>query len=364
MDSVAEARMPATYGIALSTANYVVTVGLGTPKQDMTVVFDTGSDLTWVQCKPCVGYCHDQQDPIYDPSKSSSYSNITCGAADCSLLRSATGHSGSCSSSTCVYGIQYGDKSYSVGYLASETLTLTPSDAVQGFKFGCGQKNRGLFGSTAGLLGLGRDRVSLVYQAAGKYKRVFSYCLPPTSRTTGFLSLGLPKSSPASFKYTPVLSLDPPSFYFLEMVGIKVGGQLLPISSSVFSDAGTVIDSGTVITRLPPSAYSALRAAFRRGMARYPTAAAVSILDTCYNLSSYSTVTVPKVELLFQGGAAVDVPFTGILFGSSASQVCLAFAGNSDATDIGILGNKQQTTYEVAYDAGKGRVGFAAGACS
>jgi len=36
-----------------------------------------------------------------------------------------------CSDSTCLYGIQYGDQSFSVGFFAQETLTLTPTDVRQ-----------------------------------------------------------------------------------------------------------------------------------------------------------------------------------------------------------------------------------------
>lgn len=46
-------KLPAQSGIAIGTGNYVVTVGLGTPKEDFTLVFDTGSGITWTQCQPC-----------------------------------------------------------------------------------------------------------------------------------------------------------------------------------------------------------------------------------------------------------------------------------------------------------------------
>jgi len=40
---------------------YVVTICIGTPPQYLTVLFDTGSDLTWVKCTPCAaGSCHAQ----------------------------------------------------------------------------------------------------------------------------------------------------------------------------------------------------------------------------------------------------------------------------------------------------------------
>ncbi|KAJ0965804.1 hypothetical protein J5N97_026942 [Dioscorea zingiberensis] len=59
-----EVQIPLSSGAKLSTLNYVVTVELGGRK--MTVIVNTGSDLTWVQCKPCTS-CYNQQDPVLIP---------------------------------------------------------------------------------------------------------------------------------------------------------------------------------------------------------------------------------------------------------------------------------------------------------
>ncbi|KAL3498249.1 hypothetical protein ACH5RR_040981 [Cinchona calisaya] len=360
-----KANLPAKPGTSLGTANYIVTVGLGTPKNDYNLVFDTGSDLTWTQCQPCTRFCYKQQDPIYDPTKSSSYTNISCSSAQCSALTSATGNSPGCSISTCIYGIQYGDQSFSVGFFAKERLTLTQTDAFDGFLFGCGQNNQGLFGNIAGLLGLGRDPLSIVSQTAQKYGKYFSYCLPSKSGSNGHLTFGK-GAVPNSVKFTPFARSSSQSnlFYFIDIQGISVGGRQLSISASVFQTGGSIIDSGTVITRLPPAAYSALRTAFRQQMARYKTAPAVSILDTCYDFSGQTTVSVPKISFFFSGNVMVDLDLKGILVAAKASQVCLAFAGNSAATDVGIFGNIQQQTFEVVFDVAGGMLGFAPGGCS
>ncbi|RID42396.1 hypothetical protein BRARA_J02280 [Brassica rapa] len=49
--------LQARSGRTLGSGNYIVTVGIGTPKHDLSLVFDTGSDLTWTQCEPCAGSC-------------------------------------------------------------------------------------------------------------------------------------------------------------------------------------------------------------------------------------------------------------------------------------------------------------------
>ncbi|KAG1327347.1 Aspartyl protease family protein [Cocos nucifera] len=357
--SLASVTVPNRVGISFSTLDYVVTVGFGTPEKHFTVIFDTGSDISWIQCQPCAGGCYAQNETLFDPSQSSTYANISCSSADCLSFGSA------CDASlTCFYSVQYGDGSYTVGFLARETLTLTPSNVLTKFDFGCGESNKGLFGSVAGLVGLGRGEASLASQAARVYGGVFSYCLPPRVSSTGYLTLGASGPSP-NVKFTPMLT-EPaaPSFYFVELIGLSVGGKNLSIPSSTFTDVGTIIDSGTVITRLPSSGYSALRDEFRRQMANYSMAPPLSIFDTCYNFTGVVSVSLPPVGLLFSGGVTLDVDPSGILYVVSMSQACLAFAGNDDPSSISIIGNMQQQTYDIVYDAARGMIGFGEGGCS
>lgn len=351
-------RSKARYG----SGNYVVAVGLGTPRRTVSLELDTGSSITWTQCQPCLGSCYQQQDPIFDPPASSSYSNVSCNSAECSQLRSPTGVKLGCDASRCVYGVQYGDRSYTIGFLSKEKLTLSASDVIPSFVFGCGQQNQ-FIGDDAGILGLGRSSLSIVYQTAQKYGKYFSYCLPSTSSSTGYLILG--KSGvPTSAKFTPFKGSRNTTFYVVDILSISVGGRQLPIKQSVFKAAGSIIDSGTVITRLPPAAYSAVSAAFDELMrTMYPRAPDYPLLDTCYDIGGNTTISIPTVSFTFGGNVKVDLDPSGIIVVISRSQVCLAFAGNSDASDVAIYGNIQQKTFEVVYDVEGGKLGFAPGGC-
>ncbi|KAL7165906.1 hypothetical protein ACSBR2_036721 [Camellia fascicularis] len=99
-------------------------------------------------------------------------------------------------------------------------------------------------------------------------------------------------------------------------------------------------------------------------MMQYPMPQALSILDTCYDLSKYSAVSIPKISFLFGDNIEVPLAANGILYAGSASQVCLAFAGNTAASDVGIFGNVQQQTLDVVYDVAGGKLGFGSGGCS
>ncbi|KAH7841637.1 hypothetical protein Vadar_032430 [Vaccinium darrowii] len=359
-----QATLPDRSSSTIGSPNYIVTIGLGSPKRDLSLIFDTGSGITWTQCLPCKK-CYKQQEPTYDPSASNSYRNITCKAPQCSQLTSATGISPGCATTTCVYGIQYGDSSSSVGFLGFEKLTLTPKDVFPNFIFGCGISNRGLFSGSAGLLGLDNDPFSVVSQTASKYGKYFSYCLPSQSSSTGTLTFGKGGTTSKNIKFTPSpVNPKNPQFYFVDINGIIVGGKKLPISKSVFKTPGTIIDSGTVITRLQPEAYAALRKSFREALKDYNMTNGTSILDTCYDFTNYDTVQIPKISFLFAGGVEVPLDLAGILIGSSLSQVCLAFAGNSKASSVGIFGNVQQQTLDVVHDVDGGKIGFGTAGCS
>ncbi|PKU75811.1 Protein ASPARTIC PROTEASE IN GUARD CELL 2 [Dendrobium catenatum] len=243
-----DARVPTNEGRSLGSNNFIVTIGLGTPPKFFSVEIDTGSDLTWIQCKPC-DLCHKQKDPIYDPHESSTFRTISC----FSIL----------------YELQYGDDSITKGSLIKDTLRLS-SDVIHNFRFGCGHLNRGIFEMEDGLLGLGQGSVSIISQAPQLYGKVFSYCLPSKPTIDGYLALG---SSATGVQYTLMLrSIKYPSFYFVNLDSIYVNHEKIELPPNEFGFPATMLDSGSVITRLLPITYSALRITFRKHMAKYRTA--------------------------------------------------------------------------------------------
>ncbi|KAJ9545983.1 hypothetical protein OSB04_025690 [Centaurea solstitialis] len=160
MLGTSKATLPYKFGITTGSGNYIVKVTLGNPKKDLSLIFDT--------------------DPIFEPAFSTTYSNISCIAPECSSLTFATENQPCTkSSSRCLYSATYGDRSFSVGHFGKDKFTLTSQDVIDDFYFGCGQDNKGLFRGVVGLLGLGPDKLSIVSQSADKYVKVFSICLPP-----------------------------------------------------------------------------------------------------------------------------------------------------------------------------------------
>ncbi|CAM0878482.1 unnamed protein product [Alopecurus aequalis] len=353
------ATVPLSPRHSVDAGNYVTQLGFGTPATLYTMVIDTGSSLTWLQCSPCEVFCNRQTGPIFDPQASSTYASVPCSAPQCAELVDATNSPSGCSdSNVCKYHSGYGDKSFSSGYLGKDTVSLG-SSSFPAFYYGCGQDNKGFVDSRAGMIGLSKSKLSLFNQLAPSLGSSFSYCLP-TSASAGYLSIG--PYNPGLYSYTPMLSSSVnPVLYFVGIAGMSVGGRPLAVSSSAYRSLPTIIDSGTVITRLPPAVYTALSKAVASAMAGTPRAPAAGILDTCFQ-GQASDLHMPTVDLTFSGGLTLQLVSGNVLYDLDGSTTCLAFAASKSR--IAVIGNTQQQTFNVVYDVTQSRIGFAAGGCS
>lgn len=200
----------------------------------------------------------------------------------------------------------------------------------------------------------------------------FSYCLPSTDQAGASGSLVMGNQSGVFKNVTPIAytrmlpNLQLSNFYILNLTGIDVGGVSLHVQASSFGNGGVILDSGTVISRLAPSVYKALKAKFLEQFSGFPSAPGFSILDTCFNLTGYDQVNIPTISMYFEGNAELNVDATGIFYlvKEDASRVCLALASLSDEYEMGIIGNYQQRNQRVLYDAKLSQVGFAKEPCT
>ncbi|KAL7199872.1 hypothetical protein ACSBR2_022057 [Camellia fascicularis] len=122
-------------------------LSIGTPPVPLFGIVDTGSDLTWTQCKPCT-QCFKHKLPYFDPKHSSTYKELSCLSQFCEVLGSADPSTCTGNDSICQYSISYGDNSFSIGHLAAETFTFessTPRRAapIPNMVFGCGHNDKG-----------------------------------------------------------------------------------------------------------------------------------------------------------------------------------------------------------------------------
>ncbi|KAK8641150.1 hypothetical protein V6N13_010578 [Hibiscus sabdariffa] len=340
---------------SVGAGNYLVQVDFGTPAKKFSLTLDTGSYITWVRCQRCTEYsCPQQHDEsLYYPSSSSTSTVVPC---DLGPL--------------CYFKQRYMDNSLSFGIFVADTVSLEQDYEIPEFVFGCAEKESGDFGEADGILALAQGGTSihgsfsLTSQTKDTFDNVFCHCLPRSDSTMGFVYFGekAHENCPFSGSYTPLVTGYDPNFYFVNLIAITIGQTRVEISSGG-SSTEAVIDSGTVITRLPSSVYSALRSEFQGLMSKYPTALPDETLDTCYNLERYDEPEIPMV-LHFDNLDLSLGPAAVTWKGSSqGSRVCLAFAEKENEDDHTIIGNHQQQNLNILYNIPEQRVEIGPGKC-
>ncbi|XP_021735133.1 aspartic proteinase CDR1-like [Chenopodium quinoa] len=347
---------------------YLMNISLGSPPITMLGIADTGSDLTWTQCKPCV-QCYKQRLPIFDPKKSSSFKPIPCGSPRCYTdLATRTCNS----NSDCSYYYSYGDQSYTNGVLASETVTFgshTPS--FPEVLVGCGHENGGTFTELgSGIIGLGGGAFSLVTQIKPTIGGKFSYCLVPFFKTdlVGKISFG-PEAlvSGSGVVSTPLVTKDPSTFYYLTLESIAVGNVNFEYKTSVSSmtknskyteEGNIIIDSGTTLTLLPEEFYQDIEAELRKNIKAESVEDPEGVMSLCYK--SDEDMDVPVVKVRF-AGAELELKPSNTFVRVQEDMVCFAMI---PASEVAIFGNLAQMDFLVGFDLEEGKVSFKAANCS
>ncbi|KAF7825648.1 aspartic proteinase PCS1 [Senna tora] len=363
-----------------------VSLSVGSPPQNVSMVIDTGSELSWLRCNQT----HPVLPTYFDPTRSSSYFPIPCSSSTCTTRTRDFPIPASCDSNMlCHATLSYADSSSTEGNLASDTFRVGGSDDP-GVVFGCMNSSIDSSGSdadsnTTGLIGMNRGSLSFVSQL--NFSK-FSYCISD-SDFSGVLLLGDTNFSwLAPLNYTPMVQISTPLPYFdraaytVPLRGIKVSGKLLPISESVFvpdhTGAGqTMVDSGTQFTFLLGPAYTVLRSEFLNQtnatlrVLDDPNFAFQIAMDLCYRVPKTQTKLpeLPHVSLVFDG-AEMKVSGEQLLyrvpgqFAGNDSVYCFTF-GNSDLLGVEafIIGHLQQQNFWIEFDLAKSRIGLAHVSC-
>ncbi|XP_027768465.1 aspartic proteinase CDR1-like isoform X2 [Solanum pennellii] len=300
--------------VASNNGEYLMRYSIGTPPVHTLGVADTGSDLTWTQCLPCKN-CFKQQSRIFNPKKSSTYKPLHCSSKMCHAANFPT----SCNrmkKKTCRYHVRYGDNSYSIGDLATETIRFGSSIHKQvklkKTVIGCGHNNADGF-------------------------------VPGDEVVT-----------------TPLTRKFPATYYYLTLEGVSVGKQRLDFRNVSFSygEGNIIIDSGTVLTLFSPEIYVKLESMVKSAI-KLPTIADPSgSLNLCYK--SISIDKIPIITMHFIGADLKLSPWNTFVE-TSDSSMCFAFAASYGGQ---IFGNIAQMNFLVGYDLKNKRVSFKPTDCS
>jgi hypothetical protein len=183
---------------------------------------------------------------------------------------------------------------------------------------------------------------------------------------TSQLVFGSTGSSPLT--YTPLVTNNfNPTFYYVSVTGISVGGSPLSYPSSAFAftssgGGGMILDSGTTLTQMDTRAYDPLVQSLD-SLITYPKVDGSSAgFDLCYDLSGVTNAAFPEVVFQFSGGLEVSLPANNIFLQvDNNPDFCLAIQGSN--LGLSIFGNVQQQNFQIAYDRANKRVGFAPAGC-
>lgn len=346
----------------LNIGNYVTRVKVGSPGQIMFMVLDTSNDAAWIPCTGCTG-C---PSTMFSPNASSSYLSLDCSMPECGQVNGLSCPTSG--STTCLFNQSYGGDSSFSATLSHDSLGLA-TDTIPNFAFGCINQVSGKSVPPQGLLGLGRGPMSLLSQSDPFYSGVFSYCLPSFKSYyfSGSLRLG-PVGQPKTIRTTPLLK-NPhrPSLYYVNLTGINVGRVKVTIAPELLafdpsSGAGTIIDSGTVITRFVQPIYDAVRDEFRKQMKGPFTS--LGAFDTCFAATNEDIA--PVITFHFTGLDLVLPMENSLIHSSAGSVACLAMAAapNNVNSVLNVIANLQQQNLRILFDVANSRLGIARELCN
>ncbi|XP_071718735.1 aspartic proteinase CDR1-like [Rutidosis leptorrhynchoides] len=328
---------------------FLLNISFGDPSHKVLAIADSGSDLSWIQCKPCV-QCSEHKAPIFDPKKSSTYEPVNCNSGTCKAI--STVETKCSKTNKCQFFESYADGSFSNGTVAKESVTLGDK-VLQNIIFGCSFSNAGVFRpSWGGIVGLGGGNESLVSQIRSIVPGKFSYCLIPYPKTDEVQN----KSSKMTFGdidfgpnvvSTPLVPKEPKTYYYVTLEAISVGNKRFDVnlgSLRPLQKGNMIVDSGTTLTMLPRNIYEDVEATIRSAINVRTLKDPQKALSLCYRATKVSDV--PKFTMHFDG-ADVELSRENVFVMTSKHIMCLAFRPTSD---VAIYGNLAQMDFRVGYD--------------
>lgn len=356
-----------------------MTIDVGTPPKRFALIADTGSDLTWINCKSskCSTCKKGFKFPplkLFLPDKSSTFESIPCGSPKCKKDFSILFSLNICPTplSPCNYQYNYIDDSVAYGYFANEVVAFG-TDAQNNAKthkmlVGCTESSVGIKGLD-GVLGLGYSNYSFAMTAARMYNNKFSYCLVDhlsPSTKVGYLHFGENSQKSTKMQYTELLLRTQDQFYAVNVSGISVGGQQLDINPAIFDatgDGGVLLDTGSTLTSMALPAYKPLMEALTAPLKKFKRVNLdVSTLEFCFSSVGFDESIVPPLVWHFADGAEFVPPKKSYIIDAAKGVKCVGLY-STRYPGASIIGSIMQQNHLWDFDLENRKVGFGLSPC-
>eukprot|EP00189_Rhodosorus_marinus_P010509 CAMPEP_0184744922 /NCGR_PEP_ID=MMETSP0315-20130426/7667_1 /TAXON_ID=101924 /ORGANISM="Rhodosorus marinus, Strain UTEX LB 2760" /LENGTH=448 /DNA_ID=CAMNT_0027216899 /DNA_START=186 /DNA_END=1532 /DNA_ORIENTATION=+ len=367
-----DATMVAIHGGITAVGMYYSYVIVGGQKVDLQI--DTGSAMMALPHESCSA-CR-KGDNRYNPSKSSTSSEVQCHDKRCSSSSSY----GGCTGNLCKFNLAYADSAYANGHLMCDSVDWGQAEGIDAC-FGAITKESADFerDQVDGILGLAGESLSCnpscitpLFDAALEQKKIsknmFTVCMDDHG---GSLSLGAADESVFEDKdkiaYIP---MDESSFYEIKLDGEKDGGQIkvgdVAISTTVQK---VVVDTGTTLLSVPKSVFDKMKEIF---LTNYCNVKGLCGDDSWFDSGLCETFDpseeddildnqLPVITLRLKGGFIIELTPRDYLlsyeFGNE-HYMCLGIMYMAGTSHEFLLGNTVNLKYSMIYDRENHRLGI------
>ncbi|XP_047340235.1 aspartic proteinase CDR1-like [Impatiens glandulifera] len=335
---------------------YSMEIYVGTPPAKQAVMVDTGSDITWIQCRSCVN-CFEQNQPIFNPDQSSSFKRLRCDSNECLKL----GSKRVCTQPNlnCKYGLAYTGGSRSNGELVKETYIIGRT-SIPNIAHGCGYNNIGTYDvKSTGMIGLGDGPLSFITQTKHLIGGMFSYCLVSefgsNQNAKSMISFGnnaAMNENQHGVMSTPLTKKSDSPHYYLTLRSISVGSKLIPMRRE---SGNIMIDTSAIFSYLPSHVIQKLMDAIREET-NEPPLDIPNPNELCFDIDA----NVPIITFHFSNSASVVLSKMNAF---SIIRDILCFDIKKD-DDLSVFGSQAQTDFLIGYNIPRKKVYFKPTDCS
>ncbi|XP_004295545.1 PREDICTED: protein ASPARTIC PROTEASE IN GUARD CELL 1-like [Fragaria vesca subsp. vesca] len=398
-------RLKMESGSDLDLGGYLAEVYIGTPSRKLSMLVDTGSDLTWVNCRFDCKDCHHKRNrdqfygnqpryyagqglksvDVFQAHRSSSFKPIQCGTPQCRTGMKEMGSEPFCPtpSSHCMYNMSYLGGSVASGFFSEEIVRAPLTTTGRSLKLrhmvvGCTETVVKDLKSD-GILALGFSFGSWADKATRNFGPKFSYCLMDFAshmNKSSYITFGANNKIASHAPMIQTRCYVPlPGHYSVEISGISVGGKMLNIPKYIWTfdwvtGGGTIIDSGTSNAWLAEPAYEAVMCEYRKVFSKYERLKTDPVeipFELCFKSPpKMDWSSVPKLAYHFADGAVFEPlvsNFIAEINQPRTGERCVSIVKSNTYTGS-LIGNVMMRNYLWEFNIADETVGFTPSNCA